>query len=277
MRIDIWSDVICPYCWIGKRHLESALADFRGKNPGAEVEVVWRAFELDPDAPVQATETTPQMLSRKYGVPLERAEAMQRQMAATFEGLGLEFNWREAKVCNSFDAHRLAALARARGLADAVDEALKKAHFTDGEEIADHAVLRRIGRDTGLPDAEVTELLDGDGYADEVRRDIEAARQIGIGGVPFFVFGGRLAVNGAQPVDVFRQALDQAWEEERKSFANLTGVGGAGAAGAGAAGAGAAGADDSAAGAADGSATDSTATDSTATDGPDCSDGSCSI
>mgnify|MGYP001294634737 CR=1 FL=1 len=153
-----------------------------------------------------------------------------------------------------------------------MDEALKKAHFTDGEEIADHAVLRRIGRDTGLPDAEVTELLDGDGYADEVRRDIEAARQIGIGGVPFFVFGGRLAVNGAQPVDVFRQALDQAWEEERKSFANLTGVGGAGAAGAGAAGAA-----DSAAGAADGSATDSTATDSTATDGPDCSDGSCSI
>ena len=91
MRIDIWSDVICPYCWIGKRHLESALADFRGKNPGAEVEVVWRAFELDPDAPVQATETTPQMLSRKYGVPLERAEAMQRQMAATFEGLGPQF------------------------------------------------------------------------------------------------------------------------------------------------------------------------------------------
>lgn len=265
MRIDIWSDIICPYCWIGKRHLEAALADFRGRHPDADVDVVWRAFELDSNAPAKATETAAQMLSRKYGVPLERAEAMQTQMAANFERLGLEFNWREAKVCNSFDAHRLAALARERGRADAVDEALKKAHFTDGEEIADHDVLRRIGAEAGLPAAEVTELLDGDAYADDVRRDIEAARQIGISGVPFFVFGGRLAVNGAQPVEVFAQALEQAWEEERKSFANLTGVGGVNAA-----------AGDAAADPADTAAGDASA-DPAAGDGPDCADGSCSV
>lgn len=210
MRIDIWSDVICPFCWIGKRHLETALETFRAEHPETDFHVVWRAFELDPDAPREATETAAQMLSRKYGMTLREAEEGQAQMADRFRELGLDYDWRNAKVCSTFDAHRLAALAAAHGVAHQVDEALRKAHFTDGESIADPDVLRRIGSHVDLPADAVEQLLAGEAFGDRVREDVETARKIGIQGVPFFVFDGRLAVNGAQPVDVFRQALEQA-------------------------------------------------------------------
>lgn len=214
MRIDIWSDVICPFCWIGKRHLEKAVESFRTEHPEVPVEVVWRAYELDPTSPRgtgdQNTETSAQMLSRKYGMPLSEAEAGQEQMAARFDELGLTFDWRSARICSTFDAHRLAALAAEHGQADAVDEALRRAHFTEGRVISDPAVLREIARDAGLPADAVDRLLDGDGHADTVRQDVETARQLGVRGVPFFVFDGRLAVSGAQPVEVFAQALRQA-------------------------------------------------------------------
>lgn len=213
MRIDIWSDVICPFCWIGKRHLETALETFRSEHPDTEVEVMWRAYELDPDAPREATETTTQMLSRKHGMPLADAEATQEQMAARFRELGLEFNWRNSQATSTFDAHRLAALAAEHGVADTVDEALRKAHFTEGEALSDPAVLRRIGADAGLPAETLDRVVEGDSYADRVREDVSIARQIGVQGVPFFVFDGRLAVSGAQPVDVFSQALNQSLEE----------------------------------------------------------------
>lgn len=214
MRIDIWSDVICPFCWIGKRHLETALENFRTAHPETEVEVVWRAYELDPDAPTEATETSVEMLSRKHGMPLAEAEAAQEQMAARFRELGLEFDWRSTRVCSTFDAHRLAALAADHGRADEVDEALRRAHFSEGLSIAEPDVLRRIGVGAGLPADAVDTLLAGDGHADRVRTDVETARGIGVRGVPFFVFDGRLAVSGAQPVEVFDSALEQAMAEE---------------------------------------------------------------
>lgn len=214
MRIDIWSDVICPFCWIGKRHLETALESFQATNPDTEVEVVWRAYELDPSAPRitgdEPTETSAQMLSQKYGMSLAEAEAGQEQMAARFRELGLEFDWRSARICSTYDSHRLAALAADHGRSDEVDEAVRRAHFSEGQAISDPAVLRRIGVDAGLPADEVDRLLAGDGYADRVGEDIETARGIGVRGVPFFVFDGRLAVSGAQPVEVFEQALEQA-------------------------------------------------------------------
>ena len=220
MRIDIWSDVICPFCWIGKRHLETALESFRVEHPETEVEVVWRAYELDPDAPrlagdhagesSNAGENSAQMLSRKYGMSLAEAEAGQEQMAARFRELGLEFNWRTATVCSTFDAHRLAVLAAEHGKSDQVDEALRRAHFTEGRAISDPQVLRRIGVDAGLPADRLDSLLSGDDFSDRVREDVETARSIGVRGVPFFVFDGRLAVSGAQPVEVFEQALEQA-------------------------------------------------------------------
>lgn len=214
MRIDIWSDVICPFCWIGKRHLETALESFRTEHPDTEVDVVWRAYELDPAAPRHhddsPAESSAEMLSRKYGMPLAEAEAGQEQMAARFGELGLEFDWRSAKVCSTFDSHRLAALAADHGKSDEVDEAVRKAHFTDGLVISDPAVLRGIGVDAGIPPEDVDRVLAGDELTDRVREDIETAREIGVKGVPFFVFDGKLAVSGAQPVEVFDQALAQA-------------------------------------------------------------------
>lgn len=214
MRIDIWSDVVCPFCWIGKRHLEAALQQFRVEHPETEVEMVWRAYELDPDAPRLAGDTggesAAEMLSRKYGMSLAEAEAGQEQMAARFRELGLEFNWRTAAICSTFDAHRLAVLAAEHGQADQVDEALRRAHFTEGRTISDPEVLRRIGVEAGLPADQVDSLLAGADFSDRVREDVETARGIGVRGVPFFVFDGRLAVSGAQPVEVFGQALEQA-------------------------------------------------------------------
>lgn len=214
MRIDIWSDVMCPFCWIGKRHLEKALETFRAENPDVPVSVVWRAYELDPSAPVIAGETTGEssasMLARKYGMSTADAEASQEQMAARFAELGLEYDWRSSQVCSSHDAQRLAALAAEHGRANEVDEALRKAHFTDGQAISDPEVLRHIGIAAGIPAEAVEDLLAGKGYADTVAKDIEIARGIGVQGVPFFVFEGRLAVSGAQPVEVFSHALNQA-------------------------------------------------------------------
>lgn len=212
MRIDIWSDVVCPFCWIGKRHLEKALETFRTNHPDTEVEVVWRAYELDPDAvPVEA-ESSAELLARKYGMTLAEAEAGQEQMSERFRELGLDFDWRNIKRGSTFDAHRLAALAADHGVADAVDEALRHAHFSAGKALSDPEVLRQIGMEAGIPGEAVGTMITGNSYADRVREDVEAARGIGVQGVPFFVFGGRLAVSGAQPVDVFRQALEQALE-----------------------------------------------------------------
>lgn len=212
MRIDIWSDVICPFCWIGKQHLEAALESFRVEHPGIDVEVAWRAYELDPSAPRvvadEPGETSAEMLARKYGMSRAEAEAGQEQMAARFRELGLEFDWPSARVCSTFDAHRLAALAAEHGRADEVDEGLRRAHFSEGQVISDPAVLRRIGVDAGLPSDAVDRTLAGDDFSDEVRRDVETARGLGVRGVPFFVFDGRLAVSGAQPVEVFVQALE---------------------------------------------------------------------
>ncbi|MFN3600347.1 MAG: DsbA family oxidoreductase [Dietzia sp.] len=214
MRIDIWSDVVCPFCWIGKRHLEAALEAFRTEHPGTEVEVVWRAFELDPAAPRHGEsgveESSAQMLSRKYGMTLAEAEAGQEKMAERFRELGLEFDWRSTTTSSTFDAHRLASLAADHGLSDEVDEALRRAYFTDGQRLSDPEVLRRVGIEAGVPADAVDRVLTGDEFGDRVREDIEAARGIGVKGVPFFVLDGRLAVSGAQPVEVFRQALDQA-------------------------------------------------------------------
>ncbi|MGV3114044.1 DsbA family oxidoreductase [Corynebacterium freneyi] len=262
MRIDIWSDVVCPFCWIGKRHLEEALKEFRAEHADAEVEILWRAFQLDPNAEAESSETIPEMISRKYGIPLEAAVESQDQMAATFASVGLEFNWRNARSGNTFDAHRLAAMASDHDLDDEADEALKKAYFTDGRLVSDHGVLREIGESIGLPGDEVAEMLASDAYAIDVRHDMTMAQGLGISGVPFFVFDGKFAVNGAQPVDVFRQALATAWEESNKGLTTIDGsaTGGTGGQGAGA----------------DAAGTGGAGTDAGA-DGPDCSDGSCSV
>jgi len=202
MRIDIWSDYICPFCTVGERHLALAL---EGRD---DVEIVWRSFQLDPDAPRESTGNALDYLTRIKGMSEDQVVAMNDGLAARAAEVGLEFNWRESHMVNTFDAHRIGIRARDEGRGVEWDRLVKRAYFTEGRNIADHAELRAIAAAAGL-DAEPV-LADANVHAEEVAADIALARQIGVQGVPFFVFDGRLAVSGAQPVEVFRRALEQA-------------------------------------------------------------------
>ncbi len=213
LRIDVWSDIACPWCYIGKRHLEQALAEFPHK---AEVEIVWRAFELDPSAPRVRDTTTEHYADRlatKYGMSRAQAQAKLDQMTATAAADGLDFRFDRVTPGNTFDAHRLLHLAHERGVQDALKERLLLAYMTEGQAIGDPAVLASLAREAGLDEAEARELLAGDRYAAEVRQDERLARELGISGVPFFVLSGRLGVSGAQPAAVLRSALDKAWAD----------------------------------------------------------------
>jgi predicted DsbA family dithiol-disulfide isomerase len=208
MRIDIWSDVVCPWCYIGKRRLEAALADF--PHP---VEVHWHAFELDPHAPSVREGSYEQRLADKYGVPVPEAEAMTARMTSVAADEGLEFRFDIARPGNTFDAHRLLHLAGLRGVQGAVKERLLRATFTAGEPIADHETLIRLTAEAGLDADEARQVLVDGTYADEVRADEEQAGRLGISGVPFFVVDGKYGVSGAQPADLLREVLERAWSE----------------------------------------------------------------
>lgn len=211
MRIDIWSDIVCPFCYIGKRHLELALQQFPHRD---DVEIHWHSFELDPTIEAVSDASLVEKIARKYGMSLEQSEASQRDVEARAASVGLTFNWQQARFGNTFDAHRLVHLAATHGLADAAHERLMRAYFTDGVAVGDRAELKRLGEEIGLPAAEVSELLAGDRYADQVRADEAQARALGISGVPFFVLDEKYAVSGAQPVELFTQALNTAWNDQ---------------------------------------------------------------
>ena len=211
MRIEVWSDIACPFCYIGKRRLEEALAHFPGKT---EVEVVYRSFELDSHAPRSVEYDVHDMLSRKYGMSREHAVANNRNLAAQARELGIAFNFDTLKLTNTFDAHRLSHLAAKQGLMGEMIDQLYKAYFTDGLLLGDHAVLVQLAEEVGLAREEVEAALAGDAFSDAVRSDQQEAAMFGIRGVPYFILNRKYAVSGAQPVDVFRQALDQAWRDE---------------------------------------------------------------
>lgn len=206
MRIDIWSDYICPFCTVGERHLNLALEKFDG-----DVDIVWRSFQLDPDAPTEPQGSVVDYLVEKKGATPEQIEQFNDGLAQRAAAVGLEFNWRESMMANTMTAHRLGHFARSLGKGVEWDELVKLGYFTEGKNVADHDQLRAFAAEVGLPDEETERILhDPSAYADEVAQDIDLARQIGVQGVPFFVFDGKLAVSGAQPVEVFSQALEQA-------------------------------------------------------------------
>lgn len=213
MNIEIWSDIACPWCYIGKRRLERALA---ARADAGEVEILWRSFELDPTAPLSSEQSLEELLSRKYGMSLDRARQMQEHMAAVAAGEGLVFNFGAVEPGNTFDAHRLLHFARSEGLQDEVKERLLRAYFTDGIRISDHAALARAAGDAGLDGEEVRELLASDRYADDVRRDQARAMELGIRGVPFFLFDGQHGVSGAQPPEVLAEVLARVLGERRE-------------------------------------------------------------
>ncbi len=211
MRIDIWSDYVCPFCTLGERHLSLALADFPARD---EVEVIWRSFQLDPTAPKTPTGTAADYLVKTKGMPLAQVEAMNDDLAQRAAEVGLEYNWRDSVISNSLDAHRLGHLARAAGVGEEWDEAVKFGYFTGGADIADHDQLRGFAEGVGLDRGAVDRVLASGDYADAVAEEIALGRQIGVQGVPFFVFDGRFALSGAQPVEVFTRALNQALAAE---------------------------------------------------------------
>ncbi len=214
LRVDIWSDIACPWCYVGKRRFEAALA----RSPRrSEVEIVWRAFELDPSAPrVRPSEGShAERIAKKYGTSVAQAEAMTQRLVAAGAEDGLELRFDKIRSGNTFDAHRVVHLALEKGLQDAVKERFLRGYFTEGEAIGEPAVLVRLAADAGLDADEVAGVLAGDAHADAVRQDEAEAREIGIQGVPFFVLGGRYAVSGAQPVDGLLGALERAFADVR--------------------------------------------------------------
>ena len=206
MRIDIWSDLVCPWCYLGKRRFETALAAFAH---GDEVEVVHRSFQLDPSIPKGVELRTRDMLMRKYGMTEPQVIASQAHLEQLAAVEGLEYHLAESHTGNTMDAHRLVHLGREQGIQDAVIERLFRAHFTEHKSLFDHASLVALGIDAGLSGVE--ELLESDRYDDAVVADHREAHELGASGVPFFVVGGRYGVSGAQPVEVFSDALTQAW------------------------------------------------------------------
>ena len=210
MRVEIWSDVVCPWCYIGKRRFEQALAGFPRRD---EVEVRWRSFELDATAPAERTGSYAANLAAKYGTSVAQAQQMIDNMTATAAAEGLVFDFDIARPGNTFDAHRLLHLAAERGLQDALKERLLLATFTEGQPIGDAETLVRLAAEVGLDADEARAVLASDRYADEVRGDEQQARAYGISGVPFFVVDGRYGVSGAQPAEALAQVLAQAWAE----------------------------------------------------------------
>jgi len=213
MLIEVWSDVVCPWCYIGKRRLETAVAQFEHRDA---VEVRWRSYQLDPGAPTEPTESTTTMLARKYGQTPAGARQMQDRVEAVAAEEGLLYRLSETLHVNTVDAHRLIHLALRQGgteLQGRVKEALLAAYFVQARNVADHAVLREVALGAGLDAAAVDDLLAGDELTQEVWSDAEQAQAYGATGVPFFVVDQKYGVSGAQPVEVFSQVLERAWAD----------------------------------------------------------------
>ena len=215
MKVDIWSDIRCPFCYIGKRKFELALEQFDHKD---EVEVVWHSFELDPDLETRKDIDVYDYLADLKGMNRDRSLQIHDQVTRSAAEVGLEYNFDSAVIANSFDAHRLIQLARSRGLGDAAEEALFKAYFTDGADISDLTALSHIGTAIGLDQNEVEQMLQTTKFSEEVRADEMLARKIGIRGVPFFLINGRTAVSGAQPPAVFLDSLKAAKDDVINKF-----------------------------------------------------------
>jgi predicted DsbA family dithiol-disulfide isomerase len=207
--VEIWSDIACPWCYVGKRRFEAALAAFEHRD---DVAVTWRSFELDPQAPVERSVDSATHLAQKYGMSRDEALESQRKLAEVAAGDGLDMRFDRARGANTFDAHRLVQLAKARSVQDAMKERLMRAYFTEGERIGDPDTLARLALEVGLAEDDVRELLSGTHYATEVRDDERTAMTLGINAVPFFVVDRRMGAAGAHPPEALGELLRRGWE-----------------------------------------------------------------
>ena len=211
MKIEVWSDIMCPFCYIGKRNYEAALDQFADK---AHVELEWKSFQLDPSIdPMPTQKNVYTYLAERKGMSYEQVVAMHEQVKATARKAGLEYDFDRAVVSNSFNAHRIIQMAKLKGLGDQAEERFFAAYFTRGENLSDGTVLTTIGKDIGLSEEEVRQALNDGKYAQLVQNDIAEAQEIGVTGVPFFVVNRKYAISGAQPIEVFVQTIEQAYRE----------------------------------------------------------------
>jgi predicted DsbA family dithiol-disulfide isomerase len=206
--VEIWSDVVCPWCFIGKRRFETALAEFDHRD---DVEVAWRAFELDPSAPPRREGDPAARLARKYGITVDQAVAANDRLTRLAEREGLDYHLDRALGGNTFDAHRLVHLAQRDGSGDAMHERFLRGHLEEARPIGDPGTLTALATEVGLDAAEVEVVLAGDDFADEVRADERRAVELEITGVPYFLFDGRIGLPGAQDVDLISRVLERAW------------------------------------------------------------------
>lgn len=213
MKVEIWSDIMCPFCYIGKRKFESAL-DALSLNDS--VEVVWHSFQLNPTLRYDPSIDSYDYLARLKGQSREWAVKVHDNLAQTAKSLGLEYNFEKAKITNSLDAHRVIQLAKSYNLTDELEERFFRAYFTDGELMSDHATLVRLAEEAGLPKEEVVRVLESDQFADEVKNDALEVRRLGANAVPFFVMNRKYAVLGAQDPMVFQETLTKAMEDWKR-------------------------------------------------------------
>lgn len=212
MKIEILSDVICPFCYIGKRNFEAALKQFEH---ATELEIVWKSFQLDPSIPEDLEESQETYLSKRKGLALQQVKAMLAQVSEMARGVGLQYQLEKSVVANTKKAHRLIQMAKTKGLGDEAEESLFHAFFIEGRNIADNHELQSIGLAIGLSKDEVSEALSDAQYEQAFHQDLAEAQQLGISGVPFFVFDRKYGISGAQPVPVFVETLKKSYAEWR--------------------------------------------------------------
>lgn len=213
MKVEIWSDVMCPFCYIGKRKFEKALEQF---SDNEHVELEWKSFQLSPDLTTNTKISVHEFLATHKGMSMEQAKGMNDQVTQMAAQEGLTYNFDKAVVANSFNAHRFSHFAKTQGKQDEAEEILFRAYFTDGKNIDDYDTLVDLGKSIGLDAGAVREALESGKFADDVHADIREAGTIGVRGVPFFVFNRKYAVSGAQPTEVFEETLQKSFEEWRK-------------------------------------------------------------
>ncbi len=213
MKIEIWSDVACPFCYIGKRRLEEALNGFEHQS---DVEIEWKSFQLNPELKTNKIQSIHEYLAEAKGWTIEYAKQMGEQVTAMAEEVGLNYNMDATVVANTFNAHRIIQFAKTQNLGDAIEEALFKAYFMEGKNIDSKTELIEIAVSIGLNAAEAEKVLDEKQFSEQVEFDAYEAQQIGVRGVPFFVFNRKYGISGAQPLEVFTRTLDQAYAEETK-------------------------------------------------------------
>ncbi|PSL43806.1 putative DsbA family dithiol-disulfide isomerase [Chitinophaga niastensis] len=214
MKVEIWSDIMCPFCYIGKRKFEAALEQFPGKD---KIEVEWKSFQLNPALKSQPDKDVYDYVAEMKGQSRDWSLSVHAQLTNTAKEVGLTYNFDKAVIANSFDAHRLIQLAKKHQLGDAAEERLFTAYFTEGKDMSNQQTLLELGAEIGLDKTEVAAVLQSNDYAAAVNEDVNEAQQLGIRGVPFFVLDRKLGVSGAQPVEAFSKALEQAFTEWKKT------------------------------------------------------------